>query len=88
MVQPFEFEFDFSPAWLHVGQHMHWTPRLENLADQYVRKSLGVEDSSKTPLVRDVTRLLLFKMYIDIFQTSSGFLFIFVMAISPIGVAL
>jgi len=48
--QPFEFEFDYSPAWLHVGQHMHWTPRLEDLADQYVRKSLGVEDGSKTPL--------------------------------------
>jgi hypothetical protein len=47
--QPFEFEFDYSPVWLHVGQHMHWTPRLENLADQYVRKTLGVEDSSRTP---------------------------------------
>jgi hypothetical protein len=34
---------------------MRWTPRLENLADQYVRQSLGVEDSSKTPPVRDVT---------------------------------
>ena len=65
MVQPFEFEFDYSPAWLHVGQHMHWTPRLENLAYQYVRKSLGVEDSSKTPPVRVVAVLPLFKMYID-----------------------
>ena len=33
---------------------MHWTPRLEGLADQYVRQSLGVEDSSETPPVRDV----------------------------------
>jgi len=28
---------------------MHWNPQLENLADQYVRKTLGVEDSSRTP---------------------------------------
>jgi hypothetical protein len=54
--QPVEFEFDYSPVWLHVGQHIHWTPRLENLADQYVRKTLGVEDSSRTPPVRDVPR--------------------------------
>ena len=67
MVQPFEFEFDYSPVWLHVGQHMHWAPQLENLAKQYVRKSLGVEDSSKTPPVRDVPVLPLYEVYIDIF---------------------
>jgi len=47
--QPYEFEFDFSPVWLHVGQFMRWTHRLENLADQYVRQTLGVEDSYMTP---------------------------------------
>ena len=45
---------------------MHWAPQLENLAKQYVRKSLGVEDSSKTPPVRDVPVLPLYEVYIDI----------------------
>jgi len=59
VTQPFEFEFDYSPAWLHVGQYMHWTPRLEDLADQYVRKSLGVGETSKTPPVRDTALVAL-----------------------------
>ena len=62
--QSFEFEFDYSPAWLHVGQHLHWTPRVENLVDQYVRKALGVDDSSRTPHVRDVARVAFFEIYI------------------------
>ena len=59
MVQPFEFEFDYSPVWLHVGQYMRWAPQLEDLADQYVRNSLGIEDSDKTPPVRDVANVVL-----------------------------
>ncbi|KAF6766677.1 hypothetical protein DFP72DRAFT_1162239 [Ephemerocybe angulata] len=40
--QPFEFNFDFSPAWRFVGQHMRWTPQLDNLVDQYARRAIGV----------------------------------------------
>ncbi|PFH49812.1 hypothetical protein AMATHDRAFT_146793 [Amanita thiersii Skay4041] len=42
---PFEFEYDFSPAWRFVGQHMRWAPELEKLADQYVRKAIGLSES-------------------------------------------
>ncbi|KAF5323560.1 hypothetical protein D9611_005638 [Ephemerocybe angulata] len=47
--QPFEFNFDFSPAWRFVGQHMRWTPQLDNLVDQYARRAIGVSDEEATP---------------------------------------
>lgn len=49
--QPYEFDYDYSPVWLLVGQYMHWTPWLENLADSYVRKAFGTPDDETTPLV-------------------------------------
>ncbi|KAJ7808255.1 hypothetical protein B0H14DRAFT_2870753 [Mycena olivaceomarginata] len=39
--QPFEMEYDYSPAWRYVGKYMHWTPELEKLADDYVRRAIG-----------------------------------------------
>jgi hypothetical protein len=48
-LQPYEFDFDHSPAWLFVGQHMHWTSRLENLADEYLRRAFGTEQNETTP---------------------------------------
>lgn len=47
--QPYEFDFDYSPAWRFVGQHMHWTPKLEHLRDEYVRKAIGLEEAQATP---------------------------------------
>ncbi|KAJ7706027.1 hypothetical protein B0H17DRAFT_1035316 [Mycena rosella] len=47
--QPYELEFDYSPAWRAVGQHMHWTPDLERLADDYVRIALGIEQDRDIP---------------------------------------
>jgi len=47
----YEFEYDYSPEWRFVGQHMHWAPELERIADQYVRRAMGIEDSEEsTPL--------------------------------------
>lgn len=46
---PNEFNFDFSPAWRFVGQHMHWTPQLEALIDLYVRRTIGAVDDDPTP---------------------------------------
>lgn len=51
--KPFEFDFDYSPAWLFVGQYMHWTPRLDAIADEYVRRAIGMYDEkTATPPVR------------------------------------
>jgi hypothetical protein len=49
--QPYEFDHDYSPAWLAVGQYMHWNPWLENLTDSYVRRALGTPDNEATPPV-------------------------------------
>jgi len=51
LVQPFEFEFDYSPAWRYVGQHVHFTPRIKGLADSYIRKAIGIEEGLPTPPV-------------------------------------
>jgi len=48
--QPFEFDFDYSPAWSFVGQYMHWNADLEAISDQYVRRAVGVsDDNTPTP---------------------------------------
>ncbi|KAJ7110064.1 hypothetical protein C8R44DRAFT_842487 [Mycena epipterygia] len=47
--QPFEMEFDYSPAWRFVGQYLHWTPALEELADNYVRLALGLQENRLLP---------------------------------------
>ncbi|KAF8913143.1 hypothetical protein CPB84DRAFT_1812062 [Gymnopilus junonius] len=47
--QPYEFDFDYSPAWLFVGQHMHWTPRLVSLAEEYLRRAFGTQANDETP---------------------------------------
>ncbi|KAJ7225380.1 hypothetical protein GGX14DRAFT_511315 [Mycena pura] len=47
--KPFEMEHDYSPAWRYAGKFLHWTPRLEELADIYIRRALGVEDNEEIP---------------------------------------
>ncbi|KAF7307044.1 hypothetical protein MIND_00497500 [Mycena indigotica] len=71
--QPFEMEYDYvsldslsqcSPAWRYVGTHMHWTPTLEKIADEYIRKALGVaDDSSIPPFISLHIRRLDFKVW-------------------------
>lgn len=45
----FEFEWDYSPAWRFVARHMHWTPSLQTLADDYVRATFGIAADQKIP---------------------------------------
>ncbi|KAF5385096.1 hypothetical protein D9615_001270 [Tricholomella constricta] len=33
--QPFEMEFDYSPAWRFVGKYLYWSSTIEKLANQY-----------------------------------------------------
>ncbi|KAJ7786473.1 hypothetical protein B0H16DRAFT_1670566 [Mycena metata] len=47
--QPFEMEYDYSPAWRFVGQYLHWTPELEQLTNTYVRRALGTPEDSPIP---------------------------------------
>lgn len=52
--QPFEFEFEYSPAWRSVGQYLRWTPQLEAIAEAYVRTTLRAPEGSPVPPVSDV----------------------------------
>ncbi|KAJ7729241.1 hypothetical protein DFH07DRAFT_850334 [Mycena maculata] len=47
--EPFEIALDYSPAWRYVGQYMRWTDPLVKLADEYVRRTLGVDATEPIP---------------------------------------
>ncbi|KAJ8523387.1 hypothetical protein ONZ45_g176 [Pleurotus djamor] len=47
--QSFEWEKDFSPAWRYVGTHMYWTTALADLAEKYVRATIGMDEDEPTP---------------------------------------
>ncbi|KAJ7493300.1 hypothetical protein B0H11DRAFT_2277373 [Mycena galericulata] len=44
-----EWETDYSPAWRFVGRHMHWTPKILQLAERYVREAFYVAPYDSTP---------------------------------------
>ncbi|KAM6498742.1 hypothetical protein JOM56_006690 [Amanita muscaria] len=46
---PFEYEYDYSPAWKYVGQHMHWSQELEKLTNRYLRRAMNLEISDEPP---------------------------------------
>jgi hypothetical protein len=48
-VRPFEYEWDYYPAWHHVMQYMRWNSKLEALAESYVRTTLGATEGEPTP---------------------------------------
>ncbi|KAF7296422.1 hypothetical protein HMN09_01112600 [Mycena chlorophos] len=37
-----EIEEDWSGAWRFVGQYLHWAPKVEGLADEYIRYAFGL----------------------------------------------
>ncbi|KAJ7283995.1 hypothetical protein C8J57DRAFT_751130 [Mycena rebaudengoi] len=45
----YEFEHDFGPAWRFVGRYMHWTPKIQQLANDYVRQTLDVATDQPLP---------------------------------------
>ncbi|KII94081.1 hypothetical protein PLICRDRAFT_36319 [Plicaturopsis crispa FD-325 SS-3] len=47
--QPWEWEYDYSPAWNKVTQYMRWTEGLLKIADEHIRRALGVADGEPTP---------------------------------------
>ncbi|KAJ7693209.1 hypothetical protein B0H17DRAFT_933192 [Mycena rosella] len=47
--QGHEVERDFSPAWRFVGTHLHWTPKIEALAAEYLRVAFGLAPASLVP---------------------------------------
>ncbi|KAF9041716.1 hypothetical protein BDZ89DRAFT_1060087 [Hymenopellis radicata] len=47
--QPYEYDFEYSPAWRFVAQYMHFTPALEKLANTYINRAIGIPDDEPTP---------------------------------------
>ncbi|KAK7465417.1 hypothetical protein VKT23_005395 [Stygiomarasmius scandens] len=47
--QPFEWNEDYSAPWRFVARYMHWNPSLEKLADSYVRRTMGIDESNSEP---------------------------------------
>ncbi|KAH9178775.1 hypothetical protein EDB89DRAFT_1928451 [Lactarius sanguifluus] len=45
----FEFERDISPSWRFVARHFRWAPRLQNIADGYLRRIFKVPDNKAIP---------------------------------------
>ncbi|KAJ7780311.1 hypothetical protein DFH07DRAFT_794576 [Mycena maculata] len=46
---PWEYSQEMSPAWRFVGQHMHWSSRIQYIADSYTRKALGIVPTDPIP---------------------------------------
>ncbi|KAF8922053.1 hypothetical protein CPB85DRAFT_1265699 [Mucidula mucida] len=47
--QPYEYDWEYSPAWRFVAQHMHFTPALEHLANIYINRAIGIPEDEPTP---------------------------------------
>ncbi|KZT51348.1 hypothetical protein CALCODRAFT_138136 [Calocera cornea HHB12733] len=45
----FEWWYDWSPQWRFVGTHMHWTPRVEGIAKEYLMNHFGTNDVDSVP---------------------------------------
>ncbi|KAJ7626252.1 hypothetical protein DFH06DRAFT_1285110 [Mycena polygramma] len=45
----YEWDVDYSPAWRFVGRYMYWTPRLLEIAENYVREALATSPHESTP---------------------------------------
>ncbi|KAF7371260.1 hypothetical protein MSAN_00761800 [Mycena sanguinolenta] len=48
-VEPHEFQHDYSTAWRFVGKYLHWNPRIEGLAQNYIRKTFGLSVAAEIP---------------------------------------
>ncbi|EPQ60426.1 hypothetical protein GLOTRDRAFT_124182 [Gloeophyllum trabeum ATCC 11539] len=49
---PFEFEKDYSPAWREVATHMHWTDRLQEITNGFIRKAFELPEGADIPPIQ------------------------------------
>jgi len=45
----FEWEHEYAPQWQLIAKHMHWNPKLEAVADDYLRRHFGVSANEAVP---------------------------------------
>lgn len=44
-----EWNWDYSPVWRFVGQHMHWNATVEKLAEELARRAMNVPNGEPIP---------------------------------------
>ncbi|KAF7298640.1 hypothetical protein MIND_00811100 [Mycena indigotica] len=42
-IEEHDLQYEWSAAWRLVGQHLHWTPQILSLSDDYLRHAFGLE---------------------------------------------
>ncbi|KZP06147.1 hypothetical protein FIBSPDRAFT_764866 [Athelia psychrophila] len=47
--KPFEYQYDYRPAWKFAAQYMRWTAWLEEVSEWYIRLALEVEIGALVP---------------------------------------
>ncbi|KAF9818515.1 hypothetical protein IEO21_02753 [Rhodonia placenta] len=47
--RPLEYDYDYSPAWRFVVKYFRWTRDLEQLAEEYLRRTLNVPEGRPIP---------------------------------------
>lgn len=60
MHEPYEWVYEWSPAWKYVGKHMHFAPWLLEVADGMVKRALGISEAGELPPVRLSSLLFVF----------------------------
>ncbi|KAF8210803.1 hypothetical protein K438DRAFT_1664765 [Mycena galopus ATCC 62051] len=48
-VEPHEFQHDYSTAWRFVGKHLHWSPKVMKLAEEYIRRTFDLPPNAVIP---------------------------------------
>ena len=52
-----EWDYAYAPAWRYVGRYLHWTERIEIIADSYLRDTLDLSNDEQIPPVSTVQAL-------------------------------
>ncbi|KAF7332286.1 hypothetical protein MKEN_00109800 [Mycena kentingensis (nom. inval.)] len=48
-LEGYDWSSDYSPAWRHVSQYLHYHPRVESLAQEYLRRMFGLAAEEPIP---------------------------------------
>lgn len=67
---PYEWFQDFSPMWRYVGRYLRFTPRVEAIADEYVRRMFGIGENDAIPLVSPFSTLAFNSVALAVYDPS------------------
>jgi hypothetical protein len=50
-VKPYEWFEEWVPAWTQVGKYMRWAPKMEELANGFIKRAFGLAPEDPLPSV-------------------------------------